>query len=167
MRIVPDAVEEVRDRLGVLPPDETMELLPVTDVTVPPPPGVAQAAVPVALNPVINCPPPQLEPRYEVRLPFTSYNPSELVARLIFHWLPENWSVPVLLAGNGLPFRPLTTMESVIAVVPLAVPVASPVIVKTILWFALIQLTVSDTEPVEFPEVTQPCPVKDVTPVLL
>jgi hypothetical protein len=106
-----------------------------------------------------------VEPAKDERLPFASYTPSELVARLIFHWLPENWSVPVAFAGRALPFNPVTVMLSVMEVVPFAVPVASPEIVNVMLWLPDMQVTVSATDPVEFAAVAHPCPVKDVTPV--
>jgi hypothetical protein len=51
------------------------------------------------------------------------------------------------------------------AVAPEAVPVASPAIVNVMLWFPERQVTVNETVPVEFEDVTQPVPLKDVTPV--
>ena len=73
--------------------------------------------------------------------------------------------MPVVFAGNAFPLSPVTVMLSVIEVAPLAVPVASPVMVNVIVWFPEIQLTLNATLPVELAAVTQPCPVNEVTPI--
>jgi hypothetical protein len=83
------------------------------------------------------------------------------------HAPAEYCSVPVVLDGRALPFKPITVTESVMAVVPEEVPVASPAIVKRMFWLPEIHDTASDTLPLEFAEVTQPWPVKEVTPVFV
>jgi hypothetical protein len=61
----------------------------------------------------------------------------------------------------------VTVTVSVIEVAPLAVPVASPLMVNVMFWFPDMQVTLKFTVPVEFAAVTQPWPVNEVTPVFV
>lgn len=134
-------------------------MVPVALVTVIHPDGVRFPIVHTVELPI------KIDPLEGV--PVMPVPPTDVGKVFKFHALPVKYKVPVVLAGNALLFNPVTVIASVIEVVPLEVPVASPDIVKVIFWLPDMHVTVSVMVPVEFDEVTQFCPVKEVTPVLV